>query len=42
MFPNFGYLSSFASRQGVIKIVGTPGGIFNANGLIRSFWYISL
>lgn len=27
-------------RQGVIKISGAPGGIFNANGLIRSFWYI--
>ncbi len=29
-------------RQGVIKIAGAPGGIFNTNGLIRSFWYIIL
>ena len=27
-------------REGVIKISGAPGGIFNVNGLIRSFWYI--
>ena len=27
-------------REGVIKIAGAPGGIFNTNGLIRSFWYI--
>ncbi len=27
-------------RQGVVKISGAPGGIFNTSGLIRSFWYI--
>ena len=27
-------------RNGVVKIAGAPGGIFNTNGLIRSFWYI--
>ncbi|MBQ8772337.1 MAG: RHS repeat-associated core domain-containing protein [Clostridia bacterium] len=27
-------------RNGVIKIPGAPGGIFNTDGLIRSFWYI--
>lgn len=27
-------------RAGVIKIHGAPGGIFEINGLIRSFWYI--
>ena len=34
--------SGFALRQGVIKIAGAPGGIFNADGLIRSFWYVLL
>ncbi|MBR1677338.1 MAG: RHS repeat-associated core domain-containing protein [Clostridia bacterium] len=34
----FGYLL----REGVIKIDGVPGGIFNTNGLIRSFWYVKL
>ncbi|MBQ8433830.1 MAG: RHS repeat-associated core domain-containing protein, partial [Clostridia bacterium] len=28
-------------RDGVMKIKGAPGGFFNTNGLIRSFWYIS-
>ena len=32
--------SGVALRQGVIKIAGAPGGIFNIDGLIRSFWYI--
>ena len=32
--------SGFLLREGVIKIAGAPGGIFNTNGLIRSFWYI--
>ena len=32
--------SDVALRQGVIKIAGAPGGIFNIDGLIRSFWYI--
>ena len=32
--------SGVVLRQGVIKIVGSPGGIFNIDGLIRSFWYI--
>ena len=27
-------------RSGVVKISGTPGGIYNADGLIRSFWYV--
>ena len=27
-------------RPGVVKIDGAPGGIFNVDGLIRSFWYI--
>ena len=34
--------SGFALRQGVIKIAGAPGGIFNADGLIRTFWYVLL
>ncbi len=29
-----------ALRSGVVKIYGAPGGIFNIDGLIRSFWYI--
>ena len=32
--------SGYMLRDGVIKIAGAPGGIFNTNGLIRSFWYI--
>lgn len=32
--------SGVVLRQGVIKIAGAPGGIFNIDGLIRSFWYI--
>ena len=32
--------SGVVLRQGVIKIAGAPGGIFNVDGLIRSFWYI--
>lgn len=32
--------SGITLRHGVIKIVETPGGIFNIDGLIRSFWYI--
>lgn len=32
--------SGYLLREGVIKIAGAPGGIFNTNGLIRSFWYI--
>ena len=32
--------SGFLLREGVIKIAGAPGGIFNTNGLIRSFWYV--
>jgi len=32
--------SGVTLRQGVIKIAGAPGGIYNINGLIRSFWYI--
>ena len=27
-------------RPGVVKIDGAPGGIFNVDGVIRSFWYI--
>ena len=27
-------------RPNVIKICGAPGGIFESNGLIRSFWYV--
>ena len=38
------YINNFLSgrllRNGVVKISGAPGGIFNTNGLIRSFWYI--
>ena len=29
--------SGYLLRKGVIKIAGAPGGIFNTNGLIRSF-----
>lgn len=32
--------AGYSLRAGVLKIPGTPGGIFNSNGLIRSFWYI--
>ena len=32
--------SGYLLREGVIKIAGAPGGIFNTDGLIRSFWYI--
>ena len=32
--------SGIVLRQGVIKMAGSPGGIFNIDGLIRSFWYI--
>ena len=32
--------SGYLIREGVIKIAGAPGGIFNTDGLIRSFWYI--
>lgn len=32
--------SGVVLRQGVIKIAGAPGGIFNIDGFIRSFWYI--
>ena len=32
--------SGFVLRQGIIKIAGAPGGIYNVSGLIRSFWYI--
>ena len=32
--------SGYLLRDGVIKIAGQPGGIFNINGLIRSFWYV--
>ena len=28
------------AQLGVLKIAGAPGGIYNLNGLIRSFWYI--
>ena len=28
------------AQLGVMKIAGAPGGIYNLNGLIRSFWYI--
>ena len=34
--------SGYLLREGVIKIAGAPGGIFNTNGLIRSFWYVLL
>ena len=34
--------SGYLLRKGVIKIAGGPGGIFNINGLIRSFWYVFL
>ena len=34
--------SGYLLRQGVIKIAGAPGGIFDTNGLIRSFWYVLL
>lgn len=34
--------TGYLLREGVIKIAGAPGGIFNTNGLIRSFWYIKL
>jgi len=34
--------SGYLIRKGVIKIAGAPGGIFNVNGLIRSFWYVLL
>ena len=34
--------SGYLLRKGVIKIAGAPGGIFNVNGLIRSFWYVLL
>ena len=27
-------------QLGFVKIAGAPGGIYNINGLIRSFWYI--
>lgn len=33
-------LSGVALRPGFVKIYGAPGGIFNIDGLIRSFWYI--
>jgi len=32
--------SGYLLRDGIIKIAGAPGGIFNTSGLIRSFWYI--
>jgi len=32
--------SGYLLREGVVKIAGAPGGIFNTDGLIRSFWYI--
>ena len=34
--------SGYLLRKGVIKIDGAPGGIFNTDGLIRSFWYVRL
>ena len=34
--------SGYLLREGAIKIAGAPGGIYNTNGLIRSFWYILL
>ena len=33
-------LAGVTLRSGVIKIYEAPRGIFNINGLIRSFWYI--
>lgn len=33
---------NYYDPEGVIKIAGAPGGIFNTNGLIRSFWYVLL
>ena len=32
--------SGYLLREGVLKIAGAPGGIFNTDGLVRSFWYI--
>jgi len=34
------YNKGYLLRAGVTKIEGYPGGIFNTNGLIRSYWYV--
>ena len=34
--------SAFSIGKNALKIAGAPGGIFAANGLIKSFWYILL